>query len=226
MKTILIAAVSALALQGFGLGAESGEAASAAASPVNYKVAVHEFEGCQCDSVCPCVFSLDTSHGDCRAIMVFTFNGTYGNTPLKDVSCVGVITKAGKNMEATKGKWSGTLYLPQDATEDERSAVKALGHKIIGDAFAELREETAPIEIKRDGEKHDLTMGKLARLRIHPIQAANGKTAQIINAPSPLAFPVMNCAIADVNSYDDGKVSWSFTGRNAFFSDFELSSGQ
>ena len=64
---------------------------------LRYVVKVHEFEGCECNPVCPCVFSSDTTFGDCRGITVFTFNGSYGSTMLKDVSCVLVFTWAGKN---------------------------------------------------------------------------------------------------------------------------------
>lgn len=188
-----------------------------------YTVKVHEFEGCECNPVCPCVFSSDTTFGDCRGITVFTFNGTYGSTVLKDVSCVLVFTWAGKNMEATMGKWKGILYTSDKGTTAEYKAITGLLHAMMDDAFAVLEERSAPIHIKREGDVHDLTVGTVAHLRIHALKGQNGEITKIFNAPSPLAYPVMSCAVADVHTYNDGRSSWSFTGRNGFYADFELS---
>ena len=190
---------------------------------VSYSVKVHEFEGCECNPVCPCVFSSDTTFGDCRGITVFTFNGMYGPTALKNVSCVLVFTWAGKNMEANLGKWKGVLYTSDRGKPVEREAVDGLLRAMMGDAFSNLEKRTAPIRIKRVDDVHDLTVGKVARLRIHALKGPNGKTAKILNAPSPLAYPEMSCAIADIHTYDDGKSSWNFAGRNGFHADCDLS---
>jgi hypothetical protein len=198
-----------------------------ASAPVRYSVDVHEFEGCECNPVCPCVFSSDTTFGDCRGLTVFTFvQGTYGTTVLKDVPCVVAITWAGRNMEDNLGDWRGVLYLPDTATPAEREAVRGLVHAMLGDAFAALDERTAPIRIERRGDVHDLTVGTVARLRIHGTRGPDGEATRILSAPSPLAYPVMFCALADVHTYDDGQASWSFTGRNGFYADFHLSGAQ
>jgi hypothetical protein len=190
---------------------------------IKYVVKVHEFEGCECNPVCPCVFSSDTTFGDCRGITVFTFNGMYGSTALKDVSCAVVFTWAGKNMEATMGKWKGVLYTSDTGTPAERDAINGLLRVMFGDGFATPEERTAPIQIKRDNDVHDLTIGKVAHLRIHALKGQDGEITKILNAPSPLAYPVMTCAVADVHTYDDGKSSWDFAGRNGFYADFDLS---
>jgi len=190
-----------------------------------YSVKVHEFEGCECNSVCPCVFSSDTTFGNCRGITVFVFTeGRYGSTVLKNVPCVVVITGTGRNMEASFGAWSGVLYVPDAATSAEREAVTALTRIMLGDAFATLDQRSAPIQITRRGDVHNLTVGTVARLRIHGLKGQNGQPTRILNAPSPLAYPVMWCALSDVDRYDDGTTSWSFTGRNGFYADFDLSS--
>ncbi len=190
---------------------------------VKYALKVHEFEGCECNSVCPCVFSSDTTFGDCRGITVFIFDGIYGTTRLTEVPCVLVSTWAGQNMEGNMGKWKGVLYTSDKGTSAEREAITGLLHVMMGDAFANLDQRTAPIEISRWGDIHDLTVGSVAHLRIHGVKGPNGEIAKILNAPSPLAFPDMFCALADVHTYDDGKSSWSFTGRNGFYADFDLS---
>lgn len=194
--------------------------------PLRYSVKVHEFEGCECNAVCPCVFSSDTTFGDCRGITVFTFDGDYGKTRLEKVSCVLVFTWAGNNMEDNIGKWKGVLYTSDHGTPAEREAIKGLLQVMMGDAFASLEPRTAPIRIRQQEDKHELTVGTVAVLRIHGVKDQTGELTKILNAPSPLAFPVMFCARTDVDTYDDGVSSWSLPGRNGFFADFDLSNSE
>jgi len=198
--------------------------AHAASAPVEYAVNVHEFEGCECNSVCPCVFSSDTTFGDCRGITVFTFEGRYGTTPLNDVSCALAFTSSGKNMEQTMGHWKGVLYTSERGTPAERKAIAGLLQVMMGNAFATLEPRTAPLRVRRQGDVHELSVGSIARLRIRGVKGPTGEITKVLNAPSPLAFPVMFCALADEDTYDDGTAAWSFVGRNGFFADFELSS--
>lgn len=162
--------------------------------------------------------------GDCRGLIVFTVDGTYGTTRLKDVSCVAAFTWTGKNMDANMGKWKGVLYTSDKDTPAERAAIKGLLPAMLGNAFGTLEERTAPIEVTRQGDIHELTIGKVAHLRIHGLKAANGQPTRILNAPSPSTYPEYFCAQADVHTYDDGVSSWSFPGRNGFYADVELSS--
>lgn len=69
-------------------------------------------------------------------------------------------------------------------------------------------------------------MKNQSHLRIHGIKNANGEVTNIVNVPSPLAFPKMYCALADEHTYDDGKSSWSFTSSNGFYADVDLSNEQ
>jgi len=129
-------------------------------------------------------------------------------------------------MEANIGKWKGVLYTSDNATPAEREAIKGLWPVLLGNAFGTLEQRTAPIQVIRQGDIHELTVGKVARLRIHGLKAPNGKPTRILNAPSPGVYPEYFCAQADVNTYDDGASSWSFPGRNGFYSDVVLSSSQ
>jgi hypothetical protein len=222
--TLFFASIAAtVVVGGFSIGSMAAEPSPQTSAPVKYAVKFHEFEGCECNAVCPCVFSSDTTFGDCRGIFVYTFDGSYGTTQLKDVSCALVLTLVGKNMEATMGKWKGVLYLSDQATPAEREAIAGLMHVMMGDAFATLETRLAPIKISRQGDIHDLTVGTVAHLRIHGLKGQNGEPTKILNAPSPLASPVIFCALADVNTYNDGVSSWSFTGRNGFYTDENLS---
>lgn len=217
----LASIAAAVVVGGFSIGSMAAEPSPQTSLPVKYAVKFHDFEGCECNAACPCVFSSDTTFGDCRGIVAYTFDGIYGTTRLKEVSCALVVTSVGKNMEATMGKWKGVLYMSDKATPAEREAMAGLMHVMLGDAFATLETRLAPIKISRQGDIHDLTVGTFAHLRIHALKGQNGEVTKILNAPN--GSPVMFCALADVNTYNDGVSSWSFTGRNGFYSDEDLS---
>ncbi len=220
--------ITALCASGLLAGCTTTPTASPQTSgAVKYAVKVHEFEGCECNPACPCIFTSDSPLGDCRGIIVFTITeGTYGATRLRDVSCVAVFTWTGKNMDANMGKWKGVMYTSDKATPAEREAITGLLPVMLGNAFGTLEQRSAPIQITRQGDIHELTVGKVAHLRIHGLKGPNGKPTRIVNAPSPNAYPEYFCAQADVHTYDDGVSSWSFPGRNGFYADVELSSGQ
>ena len=220
--TLFLASIAApVVIGGVSIGSTAAEPSLQKSMPVKYAVKFHEFEGCECNAACPCVFSSDTTFGDCRTIAAYTFEGIYGTTQLKNASCAIVLTWAGKNMEGTMGKWKGVLYMSDKATPAEREAIAGLVHVMMGDAFATLETRVAPIKISRAGDIHDLTVGTVAHLRIHALKGHNGEVTKILNAPN--GSPVMFCALADVNTYNDGVSSWSFTGRNGFYSDEDLS---
>jgi hypothetical protein len=191
--------------------------------PESYSVKGEEFEGCECDIYCPCIWSKDASADQCRGILAFRFNeGTYGKTDMKGVVFAVALTKSGKNLEKTLGKWEGVLYLSDKAGEDQNKAAAAILKKEFGEAFAKLETRKEPIEFKGKPGQYELSIGKIATLKISALKGSNGQVPCIKNAPSPLAFPEIYCAKADVHTYDDGTTKWDFAGRNGFYSPIEF----
>ena len=192
-----------------------------------YWVKGHEFEGCECESVCPCIFSRDTSYGDCRGFMVMQFTeGSCNGTDMAGVTFAAVLTKSGKNMEKEFGKWIGVLYVSEKASEAQKAAVGEIMKGEFGPAFGKLDVKFAPITITRNGDEHVLKLGAVGDLKIKGIKTKDGHVTCVENPPSPLAFPKMFCCLAEVNHFDDGTSKWEFKGRNAFYCDFEMKSKQ
>ena len=192
-----------------------------------YVLKAHEFEGCECDSVCPCLFSKDTSHGDCKVLMAWSVSeGHYKGTNLAGVTFVTAITKSGANMEKNMGKWIGVLYHSDKSSEAQKAGVTEILKAELGAAFEKLEVKTAPIMIKREGDRHELTLGTVGTLKISGIKNAAGHVMAIENAPSPLAPPKLFCGLSEVNLYEDGGVKWNLKGRNALYAEMEMVSKQ
>jgi hypothetical protein len=205
------------------LGCASQSSPSAAGK--GYHVRVHQFEGCECDSVCPCVFSKDTTRGDCRGLFVWTVReGRSGGVDLAGVKLAAALTKSGANMEKAMGQWTGIIYVGDKATEAQKNAIVDVMKAEMGPAFAKVEVKTAAIDIKHQDDSHEVTVGKVGSLKIKGIKGANGQVMILENPPSPIAPPKLWCATSEVNTYDDGMTKWDFKGRNAFYTDVELKS--
>jgi hypothetical protein len=190
-----------------------------------YLVRGEHIEGCECESVCPCVFTNDTTYGDCRGVITWTVDeGHYGKTDLKGLVFAASLVKSGKNIEKAMGTWEGVIFVPAKGTDEQRTAIVEILKAELGAAFAKIEVRTEAIDVKTEGDAREVTIGKVAHLKIAPIKNKDGKPLMIENAPSPLALPKMTCCKAEVNTYDDGKAKWEFKGRNGFFGASEMKS--
>jgi hypothetical protein len=196
-----------------------------AADGKGYQVSLHQFEGCECDSVCPCIFSKDATQKDCRGIMVWSIReGHAAGVDLAGVQLAAALTKSGPNMEKAMGQWTGIIYVSDKATEAQKNAVVGVMKAEMGPAFAKVEVKSAPVEIRRQDDRHEVTVGKVGALTIHGIKGADGQVMTIENPPSPIAPPKLWCAVSEVNHYDDGTSKWDFKGRNGFYTEMELKS--
>jgi hypothetical protein len=190
-----------------------------------YSVKGDQFEACECEAVCPCIFQKDATMDQCRALVVWKVaEGSYGATDLKGLTFAASVTKSGKNMEKVMGKWEGVIFVPDTATEEQKKGLAGVITAEMGPAFAKVDVRSVAIQAKFGGDHYELSMGKTATMKISAIKNASGKVTVIENAPSPLALPKMHCAKSDVFTYDDGASKWDFSGRNAFYGAFEMKS--
>jgi hypothetical protein len=191
----------------------------------SFQVKGEQFEGCQCDTYCPCVFSKDATFGECRALVVWKITeGTCGKTDLAGTSAVIAVTKIGKNVDKEIGHFEGTVYISEKASEDQRKALTEVYKGVFGPAFAKLDFKTADIDIDGEAGNYDMTMGKLAHLKMEPLRGVNGEITTVSNPPSPIALPTFHYAKATTHTFDDGSNKWDFANRNAFYGNFEHSS--
>jgi len=208
------------ALMYFGV---AGGAAAQEKSP-SYSIRGDQAESCECDSVCPCVWTKDVTFQDCRGILAWhVTEGSYGTTDLKGVTFCVALRKTGKNVVKNMGAWEGTIYVSDNASEAQKNAAVGFLSGKWGKAFAKVDVKSAPISFKSEGERREVTIGKIAVLRIAGIQGSNGKVPVLENPPFAL-IPRMSCATASVHTFDDGELKWNFAGRNGFYGPFEYKS--
>jgi|GEM_PF-2736510 len=190
-----------------------------------YEIKGNELEGCECTSVCPCIWSADATADQCRNLLGWEIiEGHYGSTKLDGLEFAASLIKSGKNIDKSMGSWEGVLYVPESATKEQQEAIQAVMKSEMGGAFAKLDVKQAPIKITGDSGNQELIVGSVGHLKLAARKDSHGKVMQIMNAPSPMALPVENCAIAEINTYNDAGTRWDFAGHNAFYGAFEMKS--
>jgi hypothetical protein len=100
------------------------------ATQTRWQLAGDYFENCNCDVVCPCLFSpgqqmtATPTQGACEVAFGFHINqGRYGNAVLDGLN-VGLIGRTPGPM--ADGNWSMALYLDERAGEPQREALQAI----------------------------------------------------------------------------------------------------
>jgi hypothetical protein len=214
-------AVPFILLAGAGLAA----AKDAAPAATKYSVKGDQFEGCECTSVCPCIFSADATADQCRGLMGWTVKeGKYGTTNLAGLSFAAALTKSGKNLEKSMGSMEGVLFVPESATDAQRKAIEAIARAEVGAAFSKLDVKTVPIQVTGAPGSQELTVGTIAHLKVAALKGQNGQVPKIVDAPGALALPVEYCATSEIDTYNDGGITWDFAGHNSFYGPFEMKS--
>jgi hypothetical protein len=207
-------------------GCAAGAPAAPAAPPMAkakmpYEIKGREVEGCECASVCPCAFAQDVTFAECRGTMVWHIQeGHYGKTDLSGLDFAVVLTKSGKNVPKTMGKWEGVIYVASNASADQKGAIVDVLSSNWGKAFSKIEVKSEPITFHESAEKFDVKIGKVSSLKTEPLQGAGGK-APTIEHPAFALIPVLYCATSTVNTYDDGASKWDFKERNAFYGPFD-----
>jgi hypothetical protein len=118
------------------------------------------------------------------------------------------------------GQWEGTIYVSDQATEEQKKAVEDFVRMKWGKSFSTLKIRTEVIEVTIEGETRSLMLGKIAQLRVAPVKMNGGKPCVIENPPFCF-YGKMTCAKAKAHTFSDGADRWDFTGRCAFYGPFE-----
>jgi hypothetical protein len=147
----------------------------------DWKIEGDYFDGCNCKSICPCIFALDPTEGDCNGLAAWHIekgyftNGTKNdrnstNTNHEDTNN-NSISLANLNVVCsvhapghmfTGPKCKIALYLDERANNDQKDALtKIFTGQVGGDFFVEMLSRTGeilgirsvPIEFKVEGKK-------------------------------------------------------------------------
>jgi hypothetical protein len=203
------------------------------------------FDGCNCKSICPCIFALDPTEGDCKGLAAWhvekghftnwTNNDRNSNTSNNSINLanlnVVISVQAPGNM-LTGSKWKIALYLDEKANNGQKEALtKIFTGQVGGEFFAEmlsrvgeiLETRSVPIEFNIEGKKRrKINIPSIAEMEIEGLAGSNPDIEPKVVNPAFSNTPGIDPIIARStrHTYNDHGLEWDNSGKNAFYSRF------
>ena len=188
------------------------------------------FENCNCDVVCPCVFSAlpqltaQPTQGFCDVAMGFHIErGSYGATALDGLNVAVIAHTPGPMAE---GNWTLALYIDEHGDAAQRAALQAIFSGGAGGMIGEfvpligsvLGIKTVPITFTKEGNQRTLVIPSIMQMGVHAAPGAVPDTPMVaVNAHS---FNLEGVVIAVGNAgstYSDYGLRWDNSGKNGHY---------
>lgn len=195
------------------------------------------FENCNCDVVCPCLFSpapplsSKPTAGACEVAFGFHIDrGRYGDVNLDGLN-VALIARTPEEMG--KGNWSVALYTDERAGESQREGLQAIFTGSAGGPlgmFAPLISnvlgaKAAPITWQKDGKRRRLEIPEVMQMGVQAVPAAV-PDAEIWAANAHPFAPQVAMAVGESGStWKDYGMSWDNSGKNGHYAPINWSGG-
>jgi hypothetical protein len=208
------------------------------------------FDGCNCKSICPCIFALDPTEGNCKGLAAWhiekghftngTTDGRNSNSNnnnkknnsinLANLNIILAVHAPGHMF--TGPKWKIAVYLDERANNDQKDALtKIFTGQAGGEFFAEILPligeilgiKSVPIEFSIEGKKRrKIKIPSITEMEIEGLAGSDPDIESKVVNPSFSNTPGYDPVIARSirHTYKDHGLEWGNSGRNAFYSRF------
>jgi hypothetical protein len=210
-----------------------GKALMASPSPdqTKWSLAGDYFESCNCDIVCPCLFSAKPpltsrpTEGECHVAFFFHIDeGAYGDVKLDGLNAVVVCSSPDGPM--ANGNWANAAYLDERADDRQTAALGAIFSGAAGGpmaVFAPLLGESlgvkkAPITFRVDGKVRSGEIPGVASMSVEPLPSVVEGQEIWVSSAHPVNLSKLALATGRPGStYADYGLKWDNSGRNGHY---------
>ena len=201
-----------------------------AANQPQWRIAGDYFENCNCDVVCPCLFSTvpqltsRPTQGVCDVAFGFHINqGYYGDVTLDGLNAA-VIAHTPAAM--AEGNWSVALYVDERGDEAQRAALQAIFSGAAGGVMGALAPlistvlgvKTAPITFRQEGKHRAVEIPGVMHMGVHAIPAGDPDAEIWAANAHPFNPQGVAMAVGDEGStWADYGLRWDNSGKNGHY---------
>ena len=195
-----------------------------------WQIAGDYFENCNCDVVCPCLFSPNApltsmpTAGACEVAFGFHVDrGSYGDIPLDGLNVALAVRTPGVMAE---GNWSVALYLDERANEQQRQALQAIFTGSVGGPIAALAPlistvlgvKAVPITFHKEGKRRSVEIKSVMQLSVQALPSMNPDEEIWAKTGHPFAPTSLAMAVGEEKStWTDYGMRWDNAGKNAHY---------
>jgi hypothetical protein len=199
-----------------------------------WRVAGTYFESCNCDAVCPCRMVSGerggrSTHGLCFGALSWAIeSGHAGDVGLGGLAVAMVVRY---HDDEPGSPWSLVLHVDEQATPEQYDHLRAIflgeagGRHMAGlpwvrKACESVSVTSSPIEIRHDGNRHELTVGSAAAVRASRPVESQGEVSCVVSGYERIGTElfaddlILHAGIADAELH----------GTCAFATDFDYES--
>ena len=182
------------------------------------------FEGCSCDSLCPCNSSAMGAPADterCRFVIAFHIDsGQVDGLDISDHSCV-IVGDTPQMM--AEGGWRIGMFVDDAASADQMEAISGVFSGALGGPMAAiapaigefLGAEQAPILYSEEGGNHSLKVGDSIDLSIEEVVHPGSEQSVHVTGVSGLPWgPDLAVATSERHTLNAFGMSWDSAGKN------------
>lgn len=201
-----------------------------AANQTAWRIEGDYFENCNCDVVCPCLFSpapqltATPTQGVCDVAFGFHIEqGRYGDVALDGLNAAMIAHTPGPMAD---GNWSVALYLDERADERQRAALQDIFSGAAGGTMGVLAPlvgtvlgvKAAPITFTKDGKRRAVEIPGVMSMGVHAAPS-HDPDAEIWAANAhPFNPQGVAMAVGDEGStWADYGLRWDNSGKNGHY---------
>ena len=195
---------------------------------MSWKIEGTDFESCNCEAACPCVFLSKPTDGECGVMIAWHINkGKFEDVALDGLSVAFAVRSPGHMAQV---KWDAAVCLDERANEKQKEALSKIFAGQAGGHPAALASHmgnipglaSVPIEHQAKGKQRSMKIPNVAEASIEALEGQGGAEITVTN--HPLCIAPGNPAVTARSkklSYKDHGMSWELSGKNGFFSPFQ-----
>lgn len=187
------------------------------------------FENCNCDIVCPCLFSANApmtstpTAGACEVAFGFHIEqGSYDATALDGLNVAMIARTPGPMAD---GNWSVALYLDARADAQQGQALQAIFTGSVGGPLAALAPlistvlgaKAVPITFHKEGKRRSVEIPSIMHLAVHAVPSLYPDREIWAQNAHPFA-PSVSMAVGETQStWADYGMRWDNSGKNGHY---------
>jgi hypothetical protein len=207
-----------------------------AATETSWHLKGEYFENCNCDIVCPCLFSSlqpmtsTPTQGACEVAFGFHVDsGRFGEVPLDGLKVALIARTPGAMAD---GNWQVALYMDDQADDEQNGALTAIFTGAAGGVMASLAPligevlgaRSASIRWHASGKQRSMEVDDVMALAVHAVPSINPDGEIWATNAHPFAPAGVAMAVGDAGStYADHGMRWDNSGKNAHFAPIDWS---
>jgi hypothetical protein len=202
-----------------------------AATQTQWQLTGDYFENCNCDVVCPCLFSPNPpltsrpTQGACEVAFAFHVDqGRFDNVPLDGLNVALIARSPGPMAD---GNMSAALYLDERAAEPQRAALQAIFTGSAGGPMGALAPlittilgvKTLPITYTRDGKRRAVEIPNIMQMAVQALPSMKPSGEEIwASAGHPFNPERLALAVGEPGStWADYGMRWDNSGKNGHY---------